>query len=239
MIRNSVSATDSKVAVLVPAAGCGERMGGQRKQFRLLGGETLLAQTVRLFDRHPGVHHIVVAAPLDEVEQLPSYLSGAGISKLYRVVPGGRTRQESVAAALEAVPNGVDLVLVHDAVRPFVPTDRIDAVIEAVRTFGAAALAVKVTDTLRRCADSIFGDTVSRQGLYRMQTPQGFRKDWFLEAHRAARQEGFEETDDVALVQRLGKSVRIVEGSAANMKVTTPEDWKLAQALWHHLSIES
>jgi 2-C-methyl-D-erythritol 4-phosphate cytidylyltransferase len=154
------------------------------------------------------------------------------------VVPGGRSRQESVAAALDAIPAGVDLVLVHDAVRPFVPKDRIDAVIEAVRAFGAAALAVSVTDTLRRNGDSVFGETVPRHGLYRMQTPQGFRVDWFLAAHRAARSEGFEETDDVALVQRLGKSVRVVEGSPANIKVTTPDDWRLAQALWRHLSDE-
>lgn len=214
-------------------------MGGQRKQFRLLDGETLLLRTVRVFDRHPGIHHIVVAAPPEEAEGLPSYLRAAGISKLHRVVPGGRSRQESVAAALDAVPSGVDLVLVHDGVRPFVPADRIDAIIEAIRTYGAAALAVPVSDTLRKSIDSVFGETVSRDGLYRMQTPQGFRLEWFLEAHHAAKEERFEETDDVALVQRLGRSVHIVEGSPANMKVTTPDDWELAQALWRHLSTET
>ena len=234
---------DPKVAVLIPAAGRGERLGPSKetssiwvpKQFRLLAGEPLLHWTLRVFESHPRVDMIIVAAPERDVPYLPDRLVEAGISKLHSVVPGGNSRQESVANALNSVPSGVDLVLVHDAVRPFLSPEKLDNVIDAVIECGAAALALPVDDTLRRSADSVFGETVSRSGLYRMQTPQGFRTDWFVEAHRAAREAGFQETDDVALVQRLGYLVHIVEGSPANMKVTTVEDWDFAEVLFSGL----
>ena len=226
---------DPKVAVLIPAAGRGERLGGEPKQFRLLAGEPLLHWTLRVFESHPRVDTIIVAAPERDVSYLPEILAGAGISKLHTVVAGGSSRQESVANALAAVPSWIDLVLVHDAVRPFLTAEKLDDVIDAVIAHGAAALALPVDDTLRRSADSIFGETVPRTGLYRMQTPQGFRIDWFVEAHREARDAGFLETDDVALVQRLGYPVRIVEGSPANMKVTTVEDWNFARVLFSNV----
>ena len=109
-----------QVAVLIPAAGEGTRLGGRRKQFRRLGGEPLLVQTLRVFERHPEVDHLLVAAPNEAIEALEAELRRVGLTKLTAVVAGGATRQESVRAALAAVPEGVDVVLVHDAVRPFV-----------------------------------------------------------------------------------------------------------------------
>lgn len=214
-------------------------MGGDRKQFRLLGGESLLLRTVRLFDEHPRISEIIVAVPEADVDDLAATFSAHPFQKLHDVVAGGPSRQASVARCLEAAPRDTDIVLVHDAVRPFLPPDRIDAVIAAVETHGAAAPALPVSDTLRRGADGNFAEPVRRSGLFGMQTPQGFRLDWFAEAHAQAKRSGFETTDDVGLIQRIGRGVRIVEGSALNFKVTTAADWVLAQALWHFLATES
>ncbi len=228
-----------KVAVLVPAAGRGARIGGTRKQFRELGGSSILHQTLALFDLHPQVDVVVVAAPPKECANLPDELRRAGISKLLDVVPGGSSRQDSVASALAALPPSVEIVLVHDAVRPFLPADRLTAVLDAVFDCGAAALAVPVPDTLRKGDGDSFGSTVLRSGLYRMQTPQGFRRDWLEKAHRQARRSGYRETDDVGLVQRAGYVVRIVKGASTNIKITTPEDWELARALWENIRAET
>ena len=225
----------SEVAVLVPAAGQGTRLGGgTRKQFRTLGGAVLLVQTLRAFERHPSVDALVVAVPAERVEETTSALRAEGLAKLAAVVAGGATRQASVEAALQAAPPDAGLLLVHDAVRPFVPARCITAVIEAARAKGAAALALSVVDTVRRGADGVFGETVPRAGLYRMQTPQGFRRDWLEAAHASAAASSGSPaaTDDVALVQRLGRPVQIVEGDPRNLKITTSADWALAQQRW-------
>ncbi len=226
------------VAVLIPAAGQGTRLGGHRKQFRRLGGEPLLVQTLRVFERHAEIDHLLVAAPVKATEALEMELRRVGLSKLIAVVVGGATRQRSVHAALKAVPPGVEVVLVHDAVRPFVEAGQLSAIIRAVRTAGAAALALPVVDTMRYGVKECFGETMPRSGLFRMQTPQGFRRDWFEEAHAQAHRQSYEATDDVELVQRLGRRVQIIEGSPRNIKITTPEDWELARLLWPHWEAE-
>ncbi len=232
--------TTDEVAVLVPAAGRGTRLGGVRKQFRRLGDAPVLVQTLRAFDRHPDVQHLVVAAPPGEARATGDELHDAGLRKLTAVVPGGSSRQASVAHALRAVPSSVAVVLVHDAVRPFLAPGRIAAVVAAVRAQGAAALAVPVADTLRAAdADGRFGATVPREGLYRMQTPQGFRRAWLEAAHATA--DGPPATDDVALVQACGHAVHLVPGDPRNVKLTTSGDWAQAQRLWptwhaHHAS---
>ena len=220
------------VAVLVPAGGAGTRLGGRRKQFRTLGGQPVLVQTLFAFDKHDGVDHLVVAAPSDELTATTDMLRAAGLSKLTAVVEGGASRQKSVRNALRAVPSPVTITLVHDAVRPFVGSAAITRVIEASRSHGAAALALPVADTLRRGADDVFGETVDRAGLFRMQTPQGFRRSWLEDAHRQAAADDVQATDDVALVQRIGHEVRIVEGHRRNFKITTTGDWQMAQQLW-------
>ncbi len=222
------------VAVIVPAAGRGTRLGGQRKQFRHLGERPLLAQTLHVFERHPGVEALVVAAPEDDVRKVSTMLRAEGVTKLGAVVSGGDSRQASVRNALRAAPAGVDAVLVHDAVRPFVHPDHVTAVIDAVRAHGAASLAIPVADTLRRAEDDRFGATVDRSNLFQMQTPQGFRRTWLETAHRTGMDDGRSATDDVELVQRSGHEVHLVPGSRRNLKITTPDDWQLAQTLWPH-----
>ncbi len=221
-----------RVAVLVPAAGRGSRLGGLRKQFRQLGGRPLLEQTLRVFAGHPEVDALIVAVPADQVEAVAASLQKAGLPGRWQVVAGGRTRQASVRAALAALPAEVELVLVHDAVRPFILPEQISAVIAATRRVGAATLAIPETDTVRRVRDGLLGETVPRTDLYRMQTPQGFRRNWLEAAHQHS--DELNATDDVELVQRLGYPVACVPGSSFNFKITTAEDWELALILWPH-----
>ena len=218
------------VAAIIPAAGSGSRMGGTPKQMRLLGGAPVLVQTLRAFARHPEVGALVVVAPPIEVAAFEGMLADHDLAAT--VTPGGATRQDSVGRGLAAVPEGTEVVLVHDAVRPFAAPDRITAVVDAARVHGAAALAVPVSDTLRRAEGGAFEETVPREGLWRMQTPQAARLDWLREAHAAAARDGFTGTDEVALLQRAGRAVRLVEGDARNLKLTHPADWALAEALW-------
>ena len=198
----------------------------------MLGEKPVLVQTLNVFERHPEVHHIIVATPAEAVRPLRQELRRVGITKLKSVVSGGTTRQDSVAAALAACPDSVGIVLVHDAVRPFVRLSQVSEVIKAARTHGAGALAIPMVDTLRRGAVGFFEETVDREDLMRMQTPQGFRRDWFSEAHQKALELKQSATDDVDLVQQLGYSVLIVEGGELNVKITTPEDWERAIYFW-------
>lgn len=224
------------VAAIIAAAGAGKRLGGRRKQFRILGDAPLLVQTLRAFEHHPRVGTIVVAAPEGEAESLLAELKTAGISKLVSVVPGGASRKASVQRALKAVPPTAEVVLVHDGVRPFVGADAISNVIDRAAETGAAALAIPASDTFRRGKDGYFDETVSRDELFHMQTPQGFRIELLSDAYRRAEEEDWDATDDVELVRRAGKQVAIVPGSPLNIKITTADDWKLAQLLWNERS---
>ncbi len=224
--------------VVVPAAGIGSRMGGRggdpAKQFRALGGAPVLVQTLRALASARGVTGIVVVVAESEVDAVRKRLEGdpplAGV--LQGVVAGGATRQASVARGVTAVPESVGLVLVHDAVRPFVTIDRIEAVLAQAHASGAAALAVPVADTLRRGARGQFGETVDRDSLWRMQTPQGARRDILVDALAQAERDGWAATDEVGVLQRAGVPVALVEGDERNIKLTRPSDWLLAEALW-------
>lgn len=228
--------SNGQVAVIIPAAGQGTRLGGHRKQFRALGGKSVLVQTLLVFERHAGVDHIIVATPADAVEPLAVELRRVGITKLHQVVAGGDSRQASVHAALKAVPEEVDVVLIHDAVRPFVRMSSVQRVIDETRQSGASSLALAITDTVRRIkavdGHVQFGETVPREQLVRIQTPQGFRTSWLVEAHDKAVEEDWKATDDVHLVQKLGHTVAAVPGSRMNLKITTPEDWEAALRYW-------
>ncbi len=228
--RREEGLADAHVGVVLPAGGSGSRMGGgQAKQFRDLGGAPVLVQTLRAFARHPEVGAAVVVVPAGEEAATAERLATFGLDA--EVVTGGPTRQASVANGVRALPPAVDLVLVHDAVRPFVSADVIARVIGAARHGGAAAAAVRVADTLRQGGDGpLFGETVPREGLWAMQTPQAARRDWLERA--AANAAGHVATDEVGLLQRAGHPVRIVEGDARNVKLTRPSDWALARALW-------
>lgn len=228
---------DLDVAVIIPAAGSGTRLGGRRKQYRLLGNASLLVQTLRRFDAHPMIDAIVVAAPPSDVTAVRADIEKAGITRLVDVVAGGISRRDSVSHGLEAMPPGIGLVLVHDAVRPFVDGDVISSVISHARETGAAAAALESADTLRMVENGFFEATVPRERVYRMQTPQAFHRNILMEAYRRARDEGWTATDDVELVRLAGHRVRLVDGNPMNLKVTTADDWKLAQILWNEIGM--
>ncbi|MDH3496069.1 MAG: 2-C-methyl-D-erythritol 4-phosphate cytidylyltransferase [Gemmatimonadota bacterium] len=230
MSPTSVPASPPEVGVLIPAAGRGDRAGvGALKQFRAIGGVPMLLRAIRPFAQHPRVRQIVVALPAEFVTAPPPWLDGLVGARL-RTVPGGETRAASVRAALAALEPACTLVLVHDAARPFVSPGEIDAIIEAAAQ-GAALLAVPVSDTLKAAGDGpLVRRTVARDGLWRALTPQGFPRA-VLEAAYARTSDAEAATDDAALVEALGQPVRLVPGRTTNLKITTPEDFELAEAL--------
>ncbi len=223
-----------RAAAILPAAGSGSRLGGTPKQLRMLGDAPVLVHAARAVLAGGLVEHLVVAAPAGEADQvaalLVAYDLGAQVEAI--VVKGGDTRQASVAAGLTAVPESADVILVHDAARPFLPTDRLEAVVVAALDAGAAALAIPVSDTLRHADGGHLGDTVSRDGVWAMQTPQAARADLLRAAFDAAIRDGFVGTDEVELLTRTGVDVRLVHGDARNVKLTTAGDWAVAEALF-------
>jgi 2-C-methyl-D-erythritol 4-phosphate cytidylyltransferase len=216
------------VVAVVPAAGRGDRLGGEQpKAFRLLGGTPLLVHAVGALLASRYVERVVVAAPADRLAEV-SALFGARVT----AVPGGACRQDSVAAALAALPSDVDVVLVHDAARPLVPVAVVDAVVAAVLAGAAAVVPVlPVVDTLKRVdAAGLVAGTVPRAGTYAVQTPQGFRREVLAKAHAAA-DPAEPATDDAGLVERLGIAVSTVPGSGDALKITTPFDLLVAEAV--------
>jgi 2-C-methyl-D-erythritol 4-phosphate cytidylyltransferase len=145
------------------------------------------------------------------------------------VVAGGRTRQDSVWLALQAVPDDAQLVVVHDAVRPLITAKLVDAVVAAAATSGAAICALPVAETVKRVRGDLVESTLDRSELWAVQTPQAFRADLLREAHEKARRDGIVGTDDAMLVERLGHPVRVVPGLPENVKITTPEDLRRAR----------
>ncbi|HYN94382.1 MAG TPA: 2-C-methyl-D-erythritol 4-phosphate cytidylyltransferase [Pilimelia sp.] len=216
------------VAVLVPAAGLGLRLGpGAPKALRPLAGEALLVHAVRRVAAAAPVAAIVLAVPPAETAAVRAMLAGVAPVTL---VPGGATRQESVAAALAAVPAGLAIVLVHDAARALAPPQLIESVAAAVRAGRPAVVPVlPVTDTVKEVgADGTVVGTVDRARLRAVQTPQGFSRDVLVRAHAAAADAL---TDDAGLVEQLGVPVHTVPGSPDAMKITTSFDLAVAAYL--------
>jgi 2-C-methyl-D-erythritol 4-phosphate cytidylyltransferase len=215
-----------RVGVLVPAAGRGERLGtGAAKALCEIAGTPMLVHAVRSLASAASVDTVVVAAPPEDVEAVRAVL-GADIL----VVAGGDSRPESVRCALRVLPAEVDIVLVHDAARPFVPPSVVEAVVAAVRAGHDAVVPVlPVPDTVKRvAADGRVIETLSRADLYAAQTPQGFRRDVLAAAHAKSWTDA---TDDALLVERLGIPVWTVPGAADAFKVTWPEDLLRAEAV--------
>lgn len=207
-------------------------MRGREKLFYPLGGEPLLALTLAAFQEHPGIGEIVLVGG-DRIRGrlAEEWRESYGLTKITAAVPGGPRRQDSVYNGLGAFGTAPELVLIHDGDRPFVSREVISAVLAAASGGGAIA-AVAVKDTVKRVdGEGVIIDTPVRRELRLAQTPQGFPFPAILEAHRRARREGREVTDDAALAEWAGLRVRVVEGSYDNIKVTTPEDLILAEAI--------
>ena len=222
------------VVALVPAAGRGLRMGGPTpKQFLSLGGEPLIVQSLRTLQGAPVIDQIVLAVPPADIEYCEmEIVSRHRFTKVTRVVAGGAERQDSVRRALTQVRSDTEIVLIHDAVRPFVTLRMVAEVVAAARKWGAAIIALPMRDTVKQVrTDGMIERTVDRAPLWLAQTPQAFRRDWIETAHRKAHAEGIRATDDAFLVEWLGHSVAVVEGSGENIKVTRPEDLIIGEAI--------
>jgi 2-C-methyl-D-erythritol 4-phosphate cytidylyltransferase/2-C-methyl-D-erythritol 2,4-cyclodiphosphate synthase len=215
-----------RIAALILAAGSGSRFGGTRpKQFAPLAGVPIVARALQAFTGHPRVARVLAVGPAEAIAGACPDFPKSGI------VSGGATRQESAHAGLEALAaDPPEAVLIHDAARPLIPRRVIDAVCDALAAGAEAVLpALPVTDTLKRAEAGTVVGTVPREGLWRVQTPQGFRFGPILAAHRAAAGQAL--TDDGAVAEAAGMTVRLVPGAEENLKVTTPEDLARAEAL--------
>jgi 2-C-methyl-D-erythritol 4-phosphate cytidylyltransferase len=202
------------------------------KQFLALGGVPILVHSLRVLEAVPSIHEIILAVPEAEREFcLRNIIERYGFKKVVKVVPGGTRRQDSVRHALEAA-GEAEVVVVHDAVRPFLTAKMVGQVVEQARIHGAAIVAIAVRDTVKQAgADGLIEKTVDRGKLWLAQTPQAFRRALLLEAHRKAELDGVHATDDAQLVERLGQKVAIVEGSWENIKITRPEDVAIGEAI--------
>ncbi len=225
---------DELVVAVVPAGGRGVRMGHDvPKQFLPLGGVPLLVHALRVLESSPTIHAIVMVVPEDDMsycrqELVPRF----ALSKVRHVVSGGASRQDSVWNGLQAVDARAGIVVIHDAVRPFVTGTMVRDVVDRARTHGAAVVAVPIRDTVKRVTrDGMIETTLDRQSLWVAQTPQAFKTGLLQDAHRLSRQRGVAATDDAFLVEQLGCEVSIVNGSTDNMKMTCPEDLATGEAM--------
>ena len=218
------------VTAIIPAAGAGVRFGGAvKKQFIALNGLPILSHTLRALAASRALSAIIVVVPPGEELRGRKALELARIDLETEVVPGGQARQDSVYIGLQRAKAETDLVLIHDGVRPFVSREVVLATIEAAKEWGAAIAAVPVIDTIKRVdTDGFVVETLQREQLWSVQTPQVFRYALLMRAHRAIREGGIVATDDAALVERIGGMVKVVRGSYENLKITSEEDLPLA-----------
>lgn len=220
------------VAAIITAGGRGVRIGGNvPKQFLELNGKPILEHTLENFKATGLVDEVVLVVPVDSVTQVKQdYKRFDGW--LTQVVAGGAERQDSVGNGLNALGPAADIVLVHDGVRPFVTYEMLQQSIETAHKEGGAICAIPVSDTLKRADENgVVSETVDRQGLWRMQTPQTFKRSVLQEAFDKAKVDGFYGTDEGMLVERLGRPVKLVTGSEFNIKITRPEDLVLGQRI--------
>lgn len=224
----------AKVFAVIVAAGRSTRMGrGVNKQFLTLGGLPVLAHSLLAFEAAPSVGACVVVAAPEETARIAELVCREwSCRKVASVVPGGERRQDSVLAGLLALPSDAEMVLVHDGARPLLQPELVEAVLAEARRWGAAVPAVPVRDTVKEADGCGFvARTLPRENLWLAQTPQAFRFNLLLEAHRRAKELGMVATDDASLVEALGHPVRLVSGSYRNLKITFPEDFVMARAL--------
>ncbi len=225
-----------KVIALVPAAGMGKRMGAEiNKQYLLLAGKPIVAHTLQVFEDAPFVYDIYVIVPEAEIPYCrEQVVERYGFAKVRGIVAGGAERQNSVMNGLKAVSDAGDddVVLIHDGVRPFVTPQILKHAVDTARERDGALVAVPVKDTVKVVADGKVTATPMRETLWLAQTPQAFRYSVIMAAHEIAEAERYLGTDDASLVEWLGKEVHIVIGDYRNIKITTPEDLVLAEALF-------
>ena len=210
----------------------GKRMGGGKsKQYLQLGGRPVIINTLALFQQSPLIDEIVLVSPPKEIALTRQLVGEAALTKVIRIIEGGKERQDSIRNGLNSLDYSTEIVVIHDGVRPFLREEHLNATIEAAKESGAALLAVPVKDTVKEVDNGSVGRTVPREKLWLAQTPQVFSYEIIKEAYRYAEEKKVVGTDDSFLVESMGGRVRIVAGSYENIKITTPEDLIFADAL--------
>jgi len=218
---------------IIAAAGSGTRMASNRpKQFLELAGRPIIFHTLQRFEECDSIHEVIVVLPAEESAGFLSMAGKFGLRKLVKVVPGGTTRADSVKRGLLAIRSATAAVVaVHDGVRPFVTVEEIAETVAAANESGAAILVAPVIDTIKEVSNSTIVRTIDRKQLRHALTPQCFRYDLLRKAYDAVDVDDPSLTDESSLLERLGETVRFVEGSTRNMKITTQRDLLLAEAL--------
>jgi 2-C-methyl-D-erythritol 4-phosphate cytidylyltransferase len=227
----------TRITAILPAAGMGTRMGGETpKQFLELDGSPILLHTLRRLASCDAITEIILAARVDEIRRLEESCRREKFRQAIRVVKGGASRQESVAAALEHVGGDTELVAVHDAVRPFVTREQVSRVIDEARKCGAAILGIPAMDTVKEVKRgslpedvALITGTIPRERIVLAQTPQVFHTKLLKEAFARAAADGVNASDEAGLVERLGHDVHVVHGTERNIKITKPSDMELAR----------
>lgn len=224
------------VSVIIVAGGKGVRMKATvRKQYLFLEGLPILSRTLSAFDECDAVRRIYLVIPEGDFDFCrENILSPLSLRNKISLVSGGMRRQDSVHNGILAMDDPSGIVLIHDGVRPFVRTEEIMACVSGAEAFGACIPGIPAYDTLKYAdhPDNTIRRTLDRKGVWLAQTPQAFQYDLIRRAHETAKHDGYTGTDDASLVERMGETVKIISGSRFNIKITTPEDVRLAEAIF-------
>lgn len=221
-----------KITAVIPAGGSGRRMqSSEAKQYLLLQGIPLIVHTLRTFQESPVIGDIVLVVPAADVARIQSEIVDAfAMTKIRQVVGGGKERQDSVRNGLAVLPADCEIVLIHDAARPFVSSALIEKAVKGAVREGAVAVGVRVRDTVKQCDSEgrVIG-TLAREQIWMAQTPQAFRRATIVAAHQKAQEDNFYGTDDAMLVERMGIPVKMIDSIPDNIKITTTEDLAWAE----------
>jgi 2-C-methyl-D-erythritol 4-phosphate cytidylyltransferase len=219
-------------SAIIVAAGSGSRLGfGEPKAFVKLHGHAMLRHSLATLARLPSITEVVIAIPSGMERKTRDEVAKAGLEVPVKIAPGGAERQDSVRIALALTSVEAEVIVIHDAARPFADATLFTRCLVAAAARGAAIAAIPVADTLKRVGDGVIHATIKRAGLYQAQTPQAFQRRLLVAAHDRAARERIIATDDADLVEQIGGTVEIVEASGLNLKITTKSDLMIAEAL--------
>lgn len=232
LLKKIIKKKTGSCAAVIVAAGSSNRMKGTDKILYPIGGEPLIAQTVRIFQTCPRIQEIIIVTRADLIAQMHQLCEERGFSKVTKVTAGGKSRAESVMKGLDQVSEKMQYVAVHDGARPFVTDEIIVNTLEKAIEYHAAAPAIPVKDTIKMAYGNLVTHTPDRSTLFAVQTPQIFDYDLLRGALSKVLKDGTAVTDDCSVVESIGMSVYLSQGSDENIKITTPTDLILAQAIW-------
>ena len=218
-------------SVVIVCAGNSSRMGGINKILMPLGERLVIGVTMQAFEKCESVSEIIIVARECDIPAIRQEAENAGISKLKTCTVGGETRQKSVINGMKCISGNTELVAIHDGARPLVKPEHIEKTIRDASVFGGATLGVPVKDTIKTVEDGLITDTLPRKFLYITQTPQVFKRSLYFEGIDFALEHGLDFTDDCQLVEAIGGKIYMTTGDYTNIKITTPEDIKIAEIL--------